>query len=142
MTAAQTPTEKKYFTVAQANAMLPLVGAIVRDVTELAHSLRDRHERLGGVNPASLDEARREELLQIQDEMEEEQDRMHDYMRELQQLGVELKDFFVGLIDFPCWMDGREVYLCWRLGEPDVAHWHELNAGFSGRQKLLATQSH
>ena len=39
---------------------------------------------------------------------------------ELRQLGVELKDYFTGLIDFPCWMDGREVYLCWRLGEPEV----------------------
>jgi hypothetical protein len=35
-------------------------------------------------------------------------------------------------------MNGREVYLCWRLGEPDVAHWHELEGGFAGRQKLLA----
>jgi hypothetical protein len=34
-------------------------------------------------------------------------------------------------------MDGREVYLCWRLGEPEVAHWHELNEGFAGRQKLM-----
>ena len=62
---------------------------------------------------------------------------MHEYEHELQQLGVELKDYFTGLIDFPCWMDGREVYLCWRLGEPEVGHWHELDDGFAGRQKLL-----
>ena len=53
--------------------------------------------------------------------------------------GIELKDYFTGLIDFPCRMDGREVYLCWRLGEPEVGHWHELDAGFAGRQKLLST---
>ena len=63
---------------------------------------------------------------------------MHEYERELQQLGVELKDYFTGLIDFPCWMNGHEVYLCWRLGEPEVGHWHELDAGFAGRQKLMA----
>ena len=62
---------------------------------------------------------------------------MHEYERELEQLGVELKDYYTGLIDFPCWMDGREVYLCWRLGEPDVAHWHEVTEGFAGRQTLL-----
>src|SRR5947208_1267989 len=102
MTAPRTASEKRYFTLAQANAMLPLVRAIVRDVTELAHSLRDRHQRLNRVNPAGLDEARREELQQIQDELEQQQDRMHEYERELQRLGVELKDYFLGLIDFPC----------------------------------------
>ncbi len=61
---------------------------------------------------------------------------MREYEQELRKLGVELKDYFTGLIDFPCWMDGREVYLCWQLGEPEVAHWHELDAGFAGRQKL------
>ncbi len=140
MTAPRTAPETKYFTLAQANAMLPLVRAIVRDITELAHSLRDRHQRLNRVNPAGLDEARREELLQIQNELEQEQERMHEYEQELRKLGVELKDYFLGLIDFPCWMDGREVYLCWRLGEPEVAHWHELTAGFAGRQKLRPGQ--
>jgi len=39
-------------------------------------------------------------------------------------------------VDFPCWMDEREVYLCWKLDEPEVSHWHEVDAGFAGRQKL------
>jgi hypothetical protein len=70
--------------------------------------------------------------------MERGQERMRDYEKELRQLGVELKDYFTGLVDFPCLMHGREVYLCWRLGESEVAHWHELEDGFAGRQKLLA----
>ena len=53
-------------------------------------------------------------------------------------VGVELKDPFSGLVDFPAWRHGHEVYLCWRLGEPDVAHWHELDAGFAGRRPLDA----
>ena len=75
-------------------------------------------------------------MLQAQSELERGQERMREYERELQNLGIELKDYFIGLIDFPCRMDGREVYLCWRLGEPEVAYWHELDAGFAGRQKL------
>jgi hypothetical protein len=63
---------------------------------------------------------------------------MQEYEQELRRLGVELKDYDTGLIDFPCWMNNRAVYLCWRLGEPEVSHWHELEAGFAGRQKLLA----
>ena len=79
-------------------------------------------------------------MLQAQAEFERGQEQMHEYERELQQLGVELKDYFTGLIDFPCRMDGREVYLCWRLGEPEVGHWHELDAGFARPAKIDGAQ--
>jgi hypothetical protein len=52
-------------------------------------------------------------------------------------LGAELKDPRVGLIDFLAQVDGRDVYLCWKLGEDEIAYWHELEAGFAGRQSLL-----
>jgi hypothetical protein len=130
---------KKYFTVSEANATLPLVRAIVRDVTDLARDLRERHERLGRFQPTDrlgLSDAHQEEILQVQAELERCHEQMQEYERELRQLGAELKDYSTGLVDFPSWMNGREVYLCWRLGEPEVAHWHELEAGFAGRQKL------
>ena len=76
-------------------------------------------------------------MHQAEEEFERGRERMTAYIEELRTLGVELKDFFVGLIDFPCWKDGREVCLCWRQGEPEVGHWHEVEAGFAGRQKLL-----
>jgi hypothetical protein len=63
---------------------------------------------------------------------------MREYVKELGELGIELKDFDTGLIDFPSQMDNREVYLCWRLGEEEVAHWHEIDAGFSGRRKIAS----
>jgi hypothetical protein len=132
---------KKYFTAAEANAMLPLVRAIVADIAELAHELRERHQRLMHIPPAgrnALTDAHKEELELVEAEMERGQERIREYEKELRQLGVELKDYFTGLIDFPCLMNGREVYLCWRLGEPEVQHWHELEDGFAGRQKLLA----
>jgi hypothetical protein len=62
------------------------------------------------------------------------------YLAELGELGVEFKAFDVGLVDFPGERDGRPIYLCWRLGEPEVEYWHELDAGFAGRQPLAATQ--
>jgi hypothetical protein len=135
------PREKKYFTAAEANAALPLVRAIVADIVTLAGDLRDRHERLTHIPPArthALTDAHQEELALIESELERGQEQMREYEKELHKLGVELKDFFTGLVDFPCLMNGREVYLCWRLGEPEVAHWHELEGGFAGRQKLLA----
>jgi hypothetical protein len=139
MTATKPSSGKKYYTPASANATLPLVRVILRDVTELARELRERHERLSrsvSGKRGGLSEAHQEELLQAQHDLERGQQRMRDYERELQNLGIELKDYFTGLIDFPARMDGREVYLCWRLGEPEVAYWHELEAGFGGRQKL------
>lgn len=132
-------TSKKFFTAAEANSTLPLVRVIVRDITELAGELRERHERLHRVKPGDrfrLSDAHDEELRQVQAELERGQEKMEVYIRELAQLGIELKDPFTGLIDFPSLMNGRPVYLCWRLGEPEVAHWHELEAGFAGRQQL------
>jgi hypothetical protein len=143
MSTSKRKRNKKYFSPAEANATLPLVRAIVKDITDLAASLRDRHERvtrLGG--DRGLGEAHREELQPLQDELERAQARMKDYVDELKSLGVELKDYYTGLVDFPAWIDGHEVYLCWRLGEADVGHWHELDAGFAGRRKLKAEQVH
>jgi hypothetical protein len=129
----------KYFTPQQANAMLPLLRVILRDITSLAHELHDRQERLLGAakNKTSLSPSHREEMEQMDIEFERGRDRMHDYLKELENLGIELKDPFTGLVDFRSRMDDREVFLCWRLDEPEVAHWHELNTGFSGRQKLM-----
>lgn len=141
MAAQKRVLHKKYFTAAEANAALPLVRAIVRDIAELARDLRDRHERLTRVRPGqrgALSEAAQEEVHLAEVEIERDRERLQEYERELKELGVELKDYFTGLVDFPCRMDNREVYLCWRLGEPEVAYWHELEAGFAGRQHLRA----
>jgi hypothetical protein len=139
MAAKKSAKPKKYYTVAQANATLPLIRAIVTDITHLAQELQERYDRLRRVLPserAVIDDAHREELQHMQAEQERGEERMREYVQELTNLGVELKDYQSGLIDFPCWMDNHEVYLCWRLGEPEVAHWHEVEAGFAGRRKL------
>ena len=128
---------KKYYTVAQANATLPLVRSILRDITELTVSIQDRQQRLVRLQDAgTIDKAHQEEIKHIVAEFENDQQRMQDFEQELRNLQVELKDYVTGLIDFPCWMDDREILLCWRLGEPEVSHWHDLDAGFAGRQKL------
>jgi hypothetical protein len=130
-------SRKKYFTVEEANATLPLLRVILRDVTQLAQDLRERHQRILRLQSAdAVDHPHQEEIQTMIADFERDQDKMREYETEIEQLGVELKDYLTGLVDFRCWMDGREVYLCWRLGEPDIGHWHELDAGFAGRQKL------
>jgi hypothetical protein len=63
---------------------------------------------------------------------------LQEYVEELRQLGVEPKNGPEGLVDFPAMLDGRPVFLCWKLGEPEVMFWHDLEAGFQGRQPLAA----
>ena|SRR5438105_3294912 len=129
--------KKKYYSVAEANATLPLLRSILRDITELAISLQDRHERLTRLQSSgNVDRAHQEEIQHVTAEFEKDQERMRAFEEELGALQVQLKDYFTGLVDFPCRMDGKEALLCWRLGEPEVAHWHELDAGFAGRKKL------
>jgi hypothetical protein len=136
MAARKKSSFKKFYTVDEANAALPLLRSILRDVTELAGELRERTERLARIGAASTGDAHAEEIQQIQADVELAQERMHEYEQELKNLNVELKDYFTGLVDFPCLMSDKVVYLCWRLGEPEVAHWHELDAGFAGRKRL------
>ena len=59
------------------------------------------------------------------------------FRRELADLGIEMKDPGIGLIDFPSTMGSRPIYLCWRLGESEVGYWHEIHAGYAGRQPLV-----
>jgi hypothetical protein len=61
-----------------------------------------------------------------------------DYVVELKKRSVEPKNPPEGLVDFPTIIDGREAFLCWKLDEPEVLFWHELEAGFAGRQSLTA----
>jgi len=131
-------TKRRYFSVEEANKTLPLVRAIVTDIVQQWRNVHELKQRLAAViserkRPSS--DPYSEELAQSQAEMETEEEKLAAYIDELTKLGVELKGPD-GLCDFYSIMDGREVYLCWRLGEPEVSHWHELNAGVAGRKPL------
>jgi hypothetical protein len=131
--------EYRVFTVEGANATLPLVRAIAADLCHLSREVIERRQRLSFLlerrKPAARDPYR-EELAQIEEELEKDTQRLQGYVEELQQLGVECKSPSEGLVDFRSLRDGRMVYLCWRLGEPEIGYWHELDAGFEGRQPL------
>jgi hypothetical protein len=134
-----TPEERKLFTVEQVNSMLPLVRAIVKDLAALSRDVVDRRERLAHLLAGrgdGGDDLYREELTQIEEELQKDGQRLQEYVQELRDLGTEPKNGIEGLVDFPAIMEGRVVYLCWKLGEPEVLHWHELDAGFLGRQPL------
>lgn len=139
MTASAPAT--RFFTVDEANRTLPLVRMIVRDIVELFSDVQRRRERLEGLLSRSRRSARREdpyaeEVRQMEAELESDEHRLRGYLEELSGIGAELKDPVVGLIDFPAFVEGREVCLCWKLGEDEIEYWHETDTGFAGRQPV------
>ena len=117
------------FTLAQANSTLPLVRRIVGDIVQAhasASARRDDVERSTGTKEAAV----------AQQALEMAIERLEDLIDELEDVGAELKDYQNGLVDFVGRHEGRDVYLCWKLGEEAITHWHELDAGFAGRKPV------
>lgn len=124
----------KTFTIEQANRTLPLVRRIVQDIVDQYVRWQELVKALDVLAAAPAPDAAR--IDRLQRDIQAAARGIDAFVRELTDLGVEMKGFDVGLVDFPGEMDGRPIYLCWRLGEPAVAHWHERDAGFAGRQPL------
>ena len=124
----------RLFTIEQANAMLPLVRAITSDLAALAKDVVERRHRLALLTSGrdlKPGDPYSDELAQMESELERDASRLQEYVDELRELGVEPKGAVEGLVDFPCRLEGRVVLLCWKLGEPEVLYWHDLDSGFS-----------
>ena len=135
----ESKSKTKTFTVEQANSMLPLVRAIVSDIAELSRDVFDRRESLEHLLAGrQLEEGDvySEELAEVQRGLEDDTERLRQYVGELKELGVECKGPTEGLVDFPAIRNGELVCLCWKLDEPRVAYWHETDSGFAGRKPL------
>jgi hypothetical protein len=124
---------KRRFTLAQANKSLPLVRRIVQDIVKM-------HQR-ATILQASLElPSPIKQRNTAEEELEAALERLQDLVDELSGVGCELKDYQMGLVDFIGRHQGRDVYLCWKLGEAAIAYWHELQTGFAGRQPVSSLQ--
>jgi len=123
---------RQLFTLDEANQRLPLVRAIVRDIVTLFQDLHDRRERLNDLRSQNSDE-----VEQMERDLERDIETLESYVVELKQLGVALKDPLLGLVDFRTLADGREAYLCWKLGEDEISWWRELDSGSSDRRPIV-----
>ena len=126
----------RIFTVEEANRTLPLVSRIVADLVREHQQWEDKVREFElatvGSSPEKPDAIA--ELLQM--EAQRLARDIEGYIAELSNLGVICKGMDTGLVDFRGQIDGRDVYYCWKLGEPSVMFWHEIDAGFVGRQRL------
>lgn len=124
---------QRYFSVTEANRALVLVRRIVTDIVrdyQRLRELHDAHQLHDSHGNAALAEQARQDYIRTVDRLSELRD-------ELAEIGCELKDYDLGLVDFPSMREGREILLCWKLGEESVEHWHEIDGGFGGRQRLF-----
>ena len=132
---------KRRFSLEQANRSLPLVKRVVGDIVKThaqAMRLQRELERPQQQKAASHKQPAAPAPAQagLQSQLDACMNLLEDFVDELSEIGCELKDYQTGLIDFVGRHDGRDVYLCWRLGEERITHWHELDSGFAGRQPV------
>jgi hypothetical protein len=125
---------KKYFTLEEANRALAYVRPVIEDLCacyEQVVELRRRIEQCTQDEPLEMLEADYERAM----------DALSQFVDELHHVGVEIKDFEKGLVDFPAVHSDREVSLCWHMGETAIQAWHEVDAGFAGRQDVSTLDS-
>ena len=122
---------ERHFTPEEANALLPRLKPLLRQLRDAKDELTDSeaHELL---SEAATGNGGGEPGRQVGIAFLE----VRRLLETLEQAGIVLKDIDRGLVDFPALIGGREVFLCWELGEDEVAFWHDLEAGYRGRQPL------
>ena len=127
----------RFYSIEQADARLrdlaPLLDKLRADRAEVA-TAREELERFRTTN-GNAEHA--EELKAREELIRGIVYRMERYVSQLVAWDITLRDIETGLVDFPALANGRQVCLCWRLGEERIGYWHELDAGFAGRRPLI-----
>jgi hypothetical protein len=132
--------EARIFTLEEAERTLPLLRRILTDLRAEHRVWQDagaEYELLSaGTRPGGGES---EAALAVRRVVTESAERIKEYLDEIQAIGCLFKGFDAGLIDFYTLREDRLVFLCWRVDEEHITHWHEVDAGFAGRQPIDAT---
>jgi hypothetical protein len=127
------------FTLEEANALLAEVAPLVERMVERKRAFdqaeAEREELLGQIagNGGDLTPS---DVAEAATRVAEAAAALSALVEEIQELGVQVKDLDLGLVDFPAIRDGEVVLLCWRLGEEEIAFWHGTDEGYAGRKPL------
>jgi hypothetical protein len=122
----------KYYTPAEANNLLEIVRPMVGELMEIGERIRSHQPEIWSVVEKSAGNGGNPTLSKMLPDF----DKLDAILHRLQDMNIEVKDLASGLIDFPAVRDGRVVYLCWKYNEGLVQFWHEIEAGFAGRQPI------
>ncbi len=128
------------FTLEEAQQLLPVLESLLRRaIVEKQHieAIAKEFQQLAGHVFASggceLDIVA---LSRRKAERDKSVQHLKDTVEEITAMGVQVKDLELGLLDFPCIVDGETILLCWKLGEERIAHWHGLEEGYKGRKPV------
>ena len=124
--------DRKVFTTEEANRSLVLVRKVVKDVLTLYCKAKLIEEQYSVLDK----EIDREKRAGLKGEYQQIFRQLKVYEQELQEIGCHLRDWQTGAVEWPAMLDGREIYLCWRMGEEKVEYWHEAYESFAGRRKI------
>jgi hypothetical protein len=122
----------KYFTPKEANETLIVISPMLAEMMQIGEKVRAHQPELWIMVQKSAGNGGNPALSKLLKDF----DRLDELIHKMQDMGIHIKDLTSGLIDFPAWHEDREVYLCWRFGEGDLEYWHEIGAGFAGRQLI------
>lgn len=127
-----------YFTREEAEALLPQVSVILRKIQDGRKSMQQTQEELYDLRLQAAGNGHHlhERIVKAQRDLALQAQMLRKLADELDTFGCVLKDPDKGLIDFLSLRNGREIYLCWYLGEERINFWHYLDTGFAGRQPL------
>lgn len=127
-----TPTMPRYFTLQEANETLVIIRPLIDEIQSIREAiLRNQPEAWPAIEKSAGNGGNRALSNMVQDF-----ERLDLLVHQIQDRDVLIKDINLGLLDFPALKDGREVYLCWQYGEGEIAFWHEVEAGYAGRQTI------
>ncbi len=122
----------RYFTVEEANMAVGIIRPLMGEILEIRQELLDKQPEVWPVVEKAAGNGGNELASQLVRQFE----RLDNLMHAILATGAVVKDINNGLVDFLSQRDGRDIYLCWKYNEARVGHWHELDAGFAGRQLL------
>lgn len=127
-----------YFTRDEAEALLPQISVVLSEIQVKQKELLQTQEELDALRLQAAGNGYhlQERIVNLQRELTHQAQILRNLLDELAGFGCVLKDSERGLIDFLSLRDGREIYLCWYLGEERINFWHDLDTGFAGRQPL------
>ncbi len=128
----------RLFTLEEANALLPRLRNLLFQIQESKanHDRLEEQAEKYAQHVSSNGHVVEKKLNETRQELAKAATEVNSLIARVNELGCDVKDIDEGLVDFRTERDGRDVYLCWKLGEPDIRWWHELDAGFAGRRPL------
>ena len=123
---------QKFFTLQEANQALKIIRPLMDEVQAIREKILANQPEAWPAIEKSAGNGGNQALSRMVDDFE----KLDGLIHQILETGVQIKDINIGLLDFSAMRNGHEVYLCWKYGEEDIAFWHDIDAGYAGRQSI------